>query len=98
MIGPITKDEIRIALKPMKNNKAAGRDNITIELLKADMETTVRELKYLFKEIWDNEVISRAWKQSLIVKIPKRGAPRSATTTEESVCYLCQVKYLPEPS
>ena len=37
------------------------------------METTVRELEYLFKEIWDNEVIPRAWKQSLIVKIPKKG-------------------------
>ena len=48
---PLTKDEIKIAMKHMKNNKAAGRDNITTELLKADMETAVREMEHLFKVI-----------------------------------------------
>ena len=70
---PLTKDEIKIAMKHMENNKAAGRDNITVELLKADTETTVRELEHLFKLIWKNEIMPKEWKQSLIIKIPKKG-------------------------
>ena len=37
---PITKAEIRTALRKMKNGKAGGKDKITAELLKADMNTT----------------------------------------------------------
>ena len=36
---PITKAEIRTALRKMKNGKAGGKDEITAELLKADMNT-----------------------------------------------------------
>ena len=37
---PIAKAEIRTALRKMKNGKAGGKDEITAELLKADMTTT----------------------------------------------------------
>ena len=38
--NPITKAEIRTALRKIKNGKAGGKDEITAELLKADMNTT----------------------------------------------------------
>ena len=37
---PITKAEIGTALRKMKNGKTGGKDEITAELLKADMNTT----------------------------------------------------------
>ena len=39
--GPVTKLEIKNAIKDMKNSKAAGIDNITVEMMKADIDTTV---------------------------------------------------------
>ena len=39
--GPVTKLEIKNAIKDMKNGKAAGIDNITVEIMKADIDTTV---------------------------------------------------------
>ena len=46
---PITKAEIRTALRKMKNWKAGGKDEITAELLKADMNTTEKWLVKLFR-------------------------------------------------
>ena len=69
----ITKDEISSAIKKMKNGKAGGKDEITSELLKADINTTVQWLEGLFKAIWDKESIPRTWRQGLIVKLPKKG-------------------------
>ena len=37
---PIIKAEIRTAPRKMKNGKAEGKDEITAELLKVDMNTT----------------------------------------------------------
>ena len=39
--GPVTKLEIKNAIKDMKNSKAAGIDNITVEMMKADIDTTI---------------------------------------------------------
>ena len=69
----ITKAEICEAIKKIKNGKAGGKDEITGELLKADMNTTIDQLESLFKAIWDQEEVPKAWKQGLIVKIPKKG-------------------------
>ena len=40
--GPVTKLEIKHPIKDMKNGKAAGIDNITVEMMKADTDTTGR--------------------------------------------------------
>ena len=68
----ISKDEIRTAFKRMKNGRFGGKDEITAELLKADINTAVDWLHNIFKTIWDKEV-PKTWKQGLIVKIPKKG-------------------------
>ena len=71
--GSISKEEIRSAIKDLKSNKAPGSDNITAEILKADVETTVNELEKLFKIIWESEEVPEDWKEGLIVKLPKKG-------------------------
>ena len=69
----ISKEEIRSALRALKSNKAAGTDNITGEVRKADAETTINELEKVFRLIWDAEEVPDDWKEGLIVKLPKKG-------------------------
>ena len=61
------------AISKMKNGKSGGKDNITVELLKADIEISEEWLEDSFKTIWDSEKVSKSWKQGLIVKIPMKG-------------------------
>ena len=55
--GPVTKLEIKNAIKDMKNGKAAGIDNITVEMMKADIDTTINVLHDLLNLIWEDERI-----------------------------------------
>ena len=70
----ISKAEIiRAAIRKMRNGKSGGKDEITVELLKADIDTTVDWLADLFSTIWEQELVPKAWKQGLIVKLAKKG-------------------------
>ena len=69
----ITKEEIVLSLRDLKNNKATGIDNIAAEVLKIDIDTTASEMEKLFREIWHAEEVPHEWKQGLMVKLPKIG-------------------------
>jgi hypothetical protein len=71
--GPPSKSEILKALKELKGGKAAGIDNIPVEILKADATLTVGALHPLFQDIWNTETLPKDWLQGVIVKIPKKG-------------------------
>ena len=70
---PITKAELRTVQRKVKNGKAGGKDEITAELLKADMNTTEKWLVKLFRTFWRQEKVPKTWKQGLSVKILKKG-------------------------
>ncbi|CAH8633484.1 unnamed protein product [Schistosoma curassoni] len=72
-VNPPTTEEIRMAVRQIKNGKAAGPDNIPAEALKSDIETTTSMLYLLFKKIWEEEQVSMDWKEGHLVKIPKKG-------------------------
>ena len=57
----------------MKAGKASGIDCVRVELLKADITTTVNILHDLFHEIWVSETVLVDWRKGLIVKIAKKG-------------------------
>ena len=71
--GYVTKEEIRKAVRNMKNGKATGLDSITVEMLKTDIDMTTNALHELFQNIWDQEEIPDDWSKGLIVKLPKKG-------------------------
>ena len=68
-----TKDEIRQAIKSLKNNKAAGPDGIPPEALKADIDTSTEILYSLLGKIWNEEKIPQDWKDGHVVVLPKKG-------------------------
>lgn len=55
--GPVTKLEIKNAIKDVKNGKVAGIDKITVEMMKADIDTTVDVLHDVLGLIWKEERI-----------------------------------------
>jgi len=71
--GEITQNEIRKALKSLKNDKAAGKDNIPAEALKEGGETVLNQLHTLLNMVWATEEIPLDWRKGLLVKLPKSG-------------------------
>lgn len=71
--APPTATEVRRAVQATKNGKAAGIDSIHTEMLKADLNTSVKILTGLLKNIWDKSVIPEDWARGLTAKIPKKG-------------------------
>ena len=70
---PPSKEEIRQAIKTLRNGKAAGPDNIPAEVLKMDIEETVEMLHPLFVKIWEEEQVPSEWKEGYLIKLPKKG-------------------------
>ncbi|VDP82903.1 unnamed protein product [Schistosoma curassoni] len=56
-VNPPTTEEIRMAIRQIKNEKAAGSDNIPAEALKSDVAVTTSMLYPLFKKIWEEEQV-----------------------------------------
>ena len=72
--GYVIKEEITKAVGNTKNGIAAGIDSITVEMLKADVDThtTTNVLHELFQKIWDQLAIPYDWCRNLIVRLPKK--------------------------
>ena len=69
----ITLEEIKKALKGMKNHTAAGEDNIAAELVKATSNETLIAWLKLYNCVWKTEKKPSDWRSRTIVKIPKKG-------------------------
>ena len=70
---PPSLEEIKIALKTLKNNKAAGPDNIPAEVLKADIDLSAKSFLPLIHKIWNNEICPEDWINGHITILPKKG-------------------------
>ena len=57
----------------MKNGTAGGVDSLTVDILKADLKTSVDVLYYLLHKVWEKEQIPEDWQRGLMVKLPKKG-------------------------
>ena len=72
----IIKEEVILALKEMKNNRAPGEDEITSELLKAGGEILIQKMTVLFNQILDKGYVPKIWKNADIVLLHKKGCQK----------------------
>ena len=66
------RDEIRYAIKGMKQNKAAGRDEVPTELLKCLGETGIGMLQHLADEIYEFGEWPKEMMESTFIPLPKK--------------------------
>lgn len=69
---PILKDEIRSAMRSMKNGKAAGPDNISIEMINALEDEGIDKLESIMNKMYDTGEIPEALSRSIFIAIPKK--------------------------
>ena len=72
-LGTILETETRKAIKMLKNNKGAGLDEISAELVKHGGTETVKEITKLLNTCWKTTNVPDEWRKGMIVKIPKKG-------------------------
>ena len=66
-------EEVKRAIKALKDGKTPGIDQINAEMWKADEQITATLLIDILHDIWESEEAPLSWKTSLIVKLPKKG-------------------------
>ena len=69
----VLESEIKDALRHISNRKAAGIDDIPIELLKAGGEEAVKVLTNMCNCVWKKKEWPSDWKKSVYVPIYKKG-------------------------
>ena len=70
---PILKSEIEKVVKSLKKGKSPGNDIIPGELVQAGGEKVIEILTLICNRIWTTGIWPKAWTQSLIITIPKKG-------------------------
>src|SRR6218665_2191734 len=69
-IGPeVLVEEVRAAIKELKNNKASGIDNIPAEMLRSLEEGAMTELTRICQDIYTTGVWPEDFLQSIIIPI-----------------------------
>ena len=68
----ILETEVKDAIKHISNRKSSGCDGISIELLKAGGDVSIKILLILFNNIWRTKEWPRYWKKSVYLPIYKK--------------------------
>jgi hypothetical protein len=68
-----SREEIEGALKYLKNNKAAGADSITAELLRYDGPNLVDALHAVIQQAWTSNTLPRSWTEGVLCSVYKKG-------------------------
>ena len=72
--GSNTLEEVKMAVKKLKNYKCGGPDGNTTELFKAMNEEALKEVVSLMNTWWEKEKIDPEALQARVVHIYKKGA------------------------
>ena len=90
LFRPISKTELLRALKQTKMETVPGVDEISLNMLKAGAEVSVKWLKVIMDKIWETESIPKDWTNQIIIPIHKHGS-RSRYENYKGISLLCVV-------
>ena len=80
--GDLTLGELETAIGSLGSaNKAPGRDPISYHMIRRFTEPMKKVLLEFFQFCWESETVPEAWKEALVVGIPKVGKPRHLPTS-----------------
>jgi len=68
----ISEEEVSVAVKQLKNGKAAGVDNTQPELLKF-ADSVIPHMTRVCNMVWQHEATPVDWKKGIIIPLPKKG-------------------------
>ena len=90
-VPPIMAWEVEAALRKMKNGKAAGKDQVNIETLKAGDETIAKQIAKLYTKCITERRIPKTWKEAnMVIFFQEREQKRH----QELQANLLAIKYV----
>jgi len=72
-VEELATEDVKKAIRNLKNNKVVGTDGIHPELIKYGGNKLLNRMYELVRQIWEEERIAEEWKDTIIVPIHKRG-------------------------
>ena len=86
-VEPLTREEILDAVKRLKNNKAAGIDNISAELIKYGGQPLHDKISDLLMDIWQEETMPGEWDEGIMIALHKK-EDRTICGNYRGICIL----------
>uniref|UniRef100_A0A0G4G7Y3 Reverse transcriptase domain-containing protein n=1 Tax=Chromera velia CCMP2878 TaxID=1169474 RepID=A0A0G4G7Y3_9ALVE len=68
-----SRAEVKEAVKRLPNGKAVGADSIVAEQLKAGGEAMISRLLDVFRAVWKEKGVPKAFRDAVMVPVPKKG-------------------------
>lgn len=85
---PVTTNEVRVAIKTLKNRKAPGICAITAELLKEGGESMVQWLTHIINHVWVAEQPPTDWTRGIILPFWKRKGDKLVCSNHRGITLL----------
>ena len=96
MVSPFSEDEYRKGVATLKNNKAAGRDDVLVEQLKNLGPNAHNWLRAMLNNCFIDNKIPTIWRQSKIIAILKPGKDSAISKSYRPISLLCHTYKLYE--
>ena len=92
MVRPFTQEEIKNAIRSLRNNKSAGTDNICAELLKYSQEVIYSRIAEIFNSIARSGEYPEELKEGILVPLSKPGKPQGPPANLRPIILLSVIR------